>query len=67
MFRLNSRKLVLLLADVVIITVSGIVLNYFFALTKWFHVEASGNLFYFILIDILTCELMLLHAALAVF
>ena len=60
MFRLNSRKLVLLLADVVIITVSGIVLNYFFALTEWFHVEASGNLFYFILIDILTCELMLL-------
>ena len=52
MFRLNSRKLVLLLADVVIITVSGIVLNYFFALTEWFHVEASGNLFYFILIDI---------------
>ena len=60
MRKFNARKLVLMLADVIIITVSGIVLNYFFALTDWFHVEASGNLFYFILIDILTCELMML-------
>ena len=63
MKKFNIRKFVLLLADVFIITISGVMLNYFFALTKrteWFHVEASGNLFYFILIDILTCELMML-------
>jgi len=60
MRKFNTRKLVLLLADVLIITVSAIVLNYFFALTKWFHVEANGYLFYCILIDLLTCELMML-------
>lgn len=60
MRRFNFRKLVLMLADIFIIAVSGIFLNYFFSLTDWFHVEASGNLFYFILIDILTCELMML-------
>ena len=59
MKKLNFRKFVLMLADIFIIAVSGITLNYFFSLTHWFHVEASGNLFYFILIDILTCELML--------
>ena len=60
MRRFNIRKFVLLLADVFIISISGITVNYLFALTKWFHVEASGNLFYFILINILTCELMML-------
>ena len=60
MRKFNIRKFVLLLADVFIISISGITVNYLFALTKWFHVEASGNLFYFILINILTCELMML-------
>ncbi len=60
MKKLNFRKLVLLLADIFIITVSGITLNYVLALTKFMKFESNGNLFYIILIDILTCELMLL-------
>lgn len=60
MRKLNFRKFILMLADIFIIATSGITLNYVFALTHWFHVEASGNLFYFILIDILTCELFMM-------
>ena len=40
MKKLNFRKFVLMLADIFIIAVSGITLNYFFSLTHWFHVEA---------------------------
>ena len=57
---LNLRKFVLLLADIFIITVSGIVVNYIFALTKWFGVEATGNVFFYIVISILTCEVLML-------
>ena len=60
MRNLNYRKFVLLIADVFIIIVSGIVLNYALSLTKVISAEASGMLFYYLLINILTCELMLL-------
>ena len=60
MKKLNLRKFILLLADIFIIAVSGIVLNYGFALTKWFGVEATGNVFFYVVISILTCELMML-------
>ena len=60
MKNLNYRKFVLLIADVFIIIVSGIVLNYALSLTKVISAEASGMLFYYLLINILTCELMLL-------
>ncbi len=56
----NIRKFVLLLADIFIITISGIILNYVLSLVKVVSSEASGNLFYYILISILTCEVMLL-------
>lgn len=60
MSKFNVRKFVLMLADIFIITISGITLNYVLALTKIISVEATGLLFYYILIDILTCELMML-------
>ena len=60
MKKLNFRKIILMLADIFIIAVSGIVVNYSFALTKWFGVEASGNVFFYILFNILTCGIMML-------
>ncbi len=68
MKKLNYRKMVLMLADIIIITVSGITLNYILALTKviplslngGFFYEANGNLFFYILLSLMCCELMML-------
>ena len=60
MKNLNYRKIILLFADVFIIIVSGITLNYALSLTKVISAEASRMLFYYLLINILTCELMML-------
>ncbi len=60
MSKFNFRKLILMLADIFIITVSGVILNYALALTKIISAEASGLLFYYMLISILSCELMML-------
>ena len=62
MKKLNVRKFVLMLADISIIFLSGITLNYALALLKvpGFSPEANGHLFYYILTSLLCCELMML-------
>ena len=71
MMKLNYRKLILLLADIFIITISGIVLNYILSIVSAISVDSSNELFYysplnpkgllvFSLIVVLTCELMML-------
>ena len=60
MGKFNLRKAVLMLADIFIITVSGVTLNYALALTKIISAEASGMLFYYMLISILSCMLMMM-------
>lgn len=54
MKRFNYRKLVLLLADIFIIAVSGIVLNYVLELTHVIGTESSKRLLYYIVINIIT-------------
>ena len=60
MTRFNYRKFILMLADIIIIAVSGITLNYILALTKIITEESTKYLFFFIVIDVLTCEIMML-------
>ena len=58
--KLNYRKLILLLADIFIISVSGVILNYILSLVGWIGPEGSRGLLYFIILNDLTCVLMLL-------
>ena len=62
MKKFGARKLILMLADIFIISVSGITLNYilsFFRDTAIYYApEASKGLLYYIVIAVLTCELM---------
>ncbi len=60
MKKFNYRKLVLILADIFIITVSAILLNYVLALTHIIGPEASKGLLYYIIIDVITCAFMLM-------
>ena len=60
MSKFNFRKFVLMLADIFIITVSGITLNYVLSLLPSYPPEASRGLLYFIVLDIITCVLMML-------
>ena len=48
MSKFNFRKFVLMLADIFIITVSGITLNYVLSLLPSYPPEASRGLLYFI-------------------
>lgn len=57
MKKINIRKLVLALADILIIVVSGIVLNYVLSLTGVIGAEASRGLLYYIIINLITCIL----------
>lgn len=57
MRKINIRKLVLALADILIIVVSGIVLNYVLSLTGIIGAEASRGLLYYIIINLITCIL----------
>lgn len=59
MKKFNLRKLVLTLADIIIITISGIVLNYMLSLTGVIGAEASRGLLYYIVINLITCVLMM--------
>ena len=70
MKKFNYRKLILLFADIFIIAVSGVLLNYFLELVstsrvgltlKWLYYgpEASKNLLYILIITIVTCVLMM--------
>ncbi len=71
MMKLNYRKVILLIADVFIITISGIVLNYILSIVSSVSIDSNNELFYysplnpkgllvFSLIVVLTCELMML-------
>ncbi len=71
MKKFNIRKMILLLADVFIILVSGITLNYILSLSQvilpegnrgvfYYSPEASRGLLYYLVIYVLTCELMML-------
>lgn len=71
MMKLNYRKVILLVADVFIITISGIVLNYILSILSTVSVDSSGGMFYyspltpkgllvFTIIIVITCELMML-------
>ncbi len=55
----NLRKVVLMLADIFIIITSGLALNYALAVTKVIGAEANGTLFYYMVINLLSCSLML--------
>ena len=57
MKKINIRKLVLALADILIIVVSGIVLNYVLSLTGVIGAEASRGLLYYTIINLITCIL----------
>ncbi len=58
--KLNYRKLILLLADIFMISVSGVILNYILSLVGWIDPEGNKGLLYFIILNDLTCVLMLL-------
>ena len=60
MTKFNYRKLILLIADIIIISVSGVILNYILSLVGWIGAESSKGLLYFIILNDLTCVLMLL-------
>ena len=60
MSKFSYRKLILLLADLFIISVSGVVLNYILSLVGWIAPETSKSLLLFIAVNDLTCVLMLL-------
>lgn len=56
---LNLRKVVLAVADVFIIIVSGIITNYLLSLLSYPYVEAPRGLLYNIVIDLILCIFML--------
>ena len=62
MKKFGARKLILMLADIFIISVSGITLNYILSFFRdtaiYYPPEASKGLLYYIVIAVLTCELM---------
>lgn len=60
MTKFNYRKLILLLADIFIIAVSGIVFNYVLSLTNVIGAESSKSLLYYILLTLICSELMML-------
>ena len=57
--KFNYRKVVLLFADIFIIIVSGLLLNYVLSLVGWIAPETSRTLLLFMSVNILTCELAL--------
>ncbi len=59
MKKINLRKIVLMLADIFIIITSGLSLNYALAVTKVIGAESNGILFYYMVINLLSCALML--------
>lgn len=60
MQKFNVRKIVLMLADIVVIVMSGIVLNYTLEVTGVIGAEAARGLLYFIVFNLVSCIMMLL-------
>ena len=59
MKKINIRKVLLALADVFIIVVSGIISNYILSLFKFSGVQTSEDLLYSIIIDLILCVFMM--------
>ena len=55
MRKINIRKIVLAIADIVIIVLSGLVTNYILSLLGSIGYEASRGLLYYIIIELVTC------------
>lgn len=59
MKRINFRKLVLALADVFIIVISGLIVNFILSFFDFIGAEASRGLLYYIIVDLLMCVVMM--------
>ena len=59
MKKFNYRKIILLLADIFIIAVSGVILNYFLELTHVIGTDPSRRILYYIVINVITCVFMM--------
>lgn len=59
MRKINFRKIILMISDIIIITVSGIIINFALSVTKIIGPEMNSILIYTIVINIITCVLML--------
>lgn len=59
MKKINLRKVVLAVADIFIITISGIVLNYILSFVGVIGPEANRGLLYYIIINLVCCVLMM--------
>ena len=59
MKRINFRKLVLALADVFIIVISGLIVNFILSFFDFIGAEASRGLLYYIIVDLVMCVFMM--------
>lgn len=59
MRKFNVRKVVLMLADIFIIVVSGIVLNYLLSVTNVISPEQNRGLMYYLVINLISCAMMM--------
>lgn len=59
MKRINYRKLVFALADVFIIVISGLIVNFILSFFDFIGAEASRGLLYYIIVDLLMCVVMM--------
>ena len=59
MKKFNYRKLILMLADIFIIAVSGVLLNYILELTHVVGTDPSRRILYYIVINVFTCVFMM--------
>ena len=55
MRKINMRKIVLAIADIVIIVLSGLITNYILSLVGSINAQASRGLLYYIIIEMVTC------------
>ncbi|MBR1481891.1 MAG: polysaccharide biosynthesis protein [Ruminococcus sp.] len=56
----SYRKVILLFADIFIIVVSGVLLNYALSLIGWIGPESSKGLLYYLVMNVITCILTML-------
>ena len=59
MQKFNVRKIILMIADIVIIVMSGITLNYALQVTGVISAEAARGLLYYIVINLISCAMMM--------
>ena len=59
MKKFNVRKFVLVLADIFIIVISGVMLNYLLSLTGIIPPEVNRGLFYYTIVNLISCTMMM--------